>query len=83
MIYVTEANYIKDYQIEICFNDKKVGLVDLKNTIETDNRKIFQELKNIEKFKFFSVDMDTIVWKNGLDLAPEFLYDLAFNKKPN
>ena len=45
----------------------------------TDHRKIFQELKDLNKFKKFKIEFDTLSWENGLDLAPEFLYDLLLN----
>lgn len=74
MIYVTQAYYIDEYKIHIVFNDKSEGIVDLKDTINNDHRPIFTELSDIKKFKQFKVARDTIVWENGLDLAPEFLY---------
>lgn len=76
MNYVTAAKYIKDYQIEVTFNDKKKGVIDLKEIIFNDHRAIFKQLINEKKFAKFKVDMDTIIWENGLDLAPEFLYNL-------
>lgn len=45
--------------------------------IQNDNRKIVRELMNIELFSQVSVDMDTLVWPNGFDLAPEYLYELS------
>ncbi len=80
MNYVVNASYIKDYQIRLVFNDAKSGIVDLKETIQGDHRSIFKELKNLEEFKKFRVDADTIVWNNGLDLAPEFLRDLLIKQ---
>jgi len=80
MLNVIEAKYIRDYQIEILFNDHIKGIVDLKNIIKNDHRPIFQELKDKKKFSQIKVSMDTIVWKNGLDLAPEFLHKLLTNK---
>lgn len=75
MIYVIDAKYVKDYQIQLRFNDHKEGIVDLKETMAQDHRVIFQELMDINAFKKFHVEMDTVVWENGLDLAPEFLYE--------
>jgi hypothetical protein len=74
--YVIKAKYVKDYKIEITFEDKKTGIVDLKETIFNDKRPIFQELKDKNKFSQIKVAMDSIVWQNGLDLSPEFLYKM-------
>jgi hypothetical protein len=79
MLNVIQAKYIKDYQIEILFDNKAGGIVDLKNIIENDHRPIFQELMDQKKFSRIKVDMDTVVWENGLDLAPEFLHELLIN----
>jgi hypothetical protein len=76
MNYVTKAKYLHDYEIEITFSDGKKTVVNLENTIKNDHRKIFQELADQKKFQKFKVAMDTIVWENGLDLAPEFLYKI-------
>jgi len=76
MHYVTSVKYIEDYKIEVAFEDNIKGIINFKNIIFSDKRPIFQELKDKKKFSQIKVDMDTIVWKNGLDLAPEFLYNL-------
>ena len=77
MIWVKEAKYIEGFRIQIRFNDGTVGDVDLAATIQEDSREIFQQLKELDQFRRFSVKMDTIVWDNGLDLAPEFLFEMA------
>jgi hypothetical protein len=81
MIAISKAKQVDDYQIELVFNNKKKGVVDLKNTIFTDHREIFKELKDLNKFKKFKIEFDTLSWENGLDLAPEFLYDLLKSDK--
>ena len=80
MIEISKAKQVGDYQIELVFNNKKKGVVDLKNTIFTDHRDIFKELKDLNKFKKFKIEFDTLSWENGLHLAPEFLYDILNNK---
>jgi hypothetical protein len=79
MIYVTDAEYISDYKIKLRFNDAREGMVDLKDIIHNDHRQIFRELENISLFKDFHVEMDIVVWKNGLYLAPEFLWERVFS----
>ncbi len=74
MIHVVKARYIDHYKIYLVFNNQKEGIIDLESIIKKDHRPLFSELSDIEKFKKFKVEADTIVWDNGLDLAPEFLY---------
>jgi hypothetical protein len=80
MIWIIEAKYIKSYKIWLKFNDGSEGIVDLEATIKNDHREIFRALRKEEQFKKFKVDADTIVWENGLDLAPEYLYELTLRK---
>jgi hypothetical protein len=75
MVYVTDAAYVSDYKIRLRFSDRREGVVDLQEVIKSDHRKIFRELEDVNRFQDFHVGMDTIVWSNGLDLAPEFLWE--------
>lgn len=74
ILHVTEAEYLHDYVIWLRFNDGTSGEVDLENELYGS---MFEPLKDIKSFKSFKVDpvLDTIVWENGADLAPEFLYE--------
>ena len=74
ILHVKQAKYLHDYVIWLRFNDGAEGEVDLANELEGE---VFSPLKDISKFKAFKVDpvIETIVWENGADLAPEFLYE--------
>lgn len=73
-LHVKEAKYVKNYVIWLRFNNGAVGEIDLKEELIGE---IFGPLKELAQFKKFRVDPDieTIVWENGADLAPEFLYE--------
>ena len=73
MLWIENAEYLDNYKIRVTFNDKTEGVLDMKPILENDRRKIFLELLDEDKFKHFEIAMDTIVWENGLDLAPEFI----------
>ena len=74
ILHVKEARYLHDYVIWLRFNDGAEGMADLKDELYGE---VFEPLKAMERFKSFKVDPDleTIVWENGADLAPEFLYE--------
>ncbi len=74
ILHVVEAKYEKDYQIHLKFNDGSEGIVDLKDELYGE---MFEPLKNSKLFKKFKIDpeLETIVWQNGADFAPEFLRD--------
>ena len=76
MIWVTEAQHLGNHVLTISFSDGRSGRVDLRDFIFRDSREIFQQLRDVDRFVRFTVDMDTVVWENGADLAPEFLYAL-------
>ena len=73
-LHVREAKYLRDYVIWLRFNDGAEGEIDLEGELEGD---MFSPLRDIEQFKCFRVDpeIETIVWENGADLAPEFLHE--------
>ena len=78
MLAIQKAEYIRDYKIQLAFNNGETGIANLKQTLKKDSRTLFIELQNIDNFQRFSLQHDTIAWPNGLDLAPEYLFYLAF-----
>jgi hypothetical protein len=76
-IYVKDAQYLKDYKLEIEFSDNKKGIVDLSDELYGE---VFEPLKDKNLFSKIKVDKDleTITWENGADLAPEYLYYKSF-----
>ncbi len=81
ILNVVEAEYISGYKIKLRFNNGKTKIINLKETIFNDKREIFKPLRNIEYFKEFKIKLNTISWQNGLDLAPEYLYELTVSNK--
>lgn len=74
ILHVKEARYLQDYVIWLRFNNGAEGEINLKDELYGE---VFESLKDLEMFKAFRLDpvLETIVWENGADLAPEFLYD--------
>jgi hypothetical protein len=73
MIWVTDVKALPDYRLHVCFSDGTEGEVDLQGFIESDPRPIVNALRERAAFAAIRVEMDTVVWANGFDLAPEFL----------
>jgi len=71
LVHVTKAEYVEDYVLFVSFNDGESGTVDLQGELYGE---MFAPLLDLEKFKNFRVDdeINTIVWGNGADFAPEF-----------
>ena len=73
MIWVTDAKALPDYRLQLRFSDGTEGDIDLREFIESDARPIVKALRERSAFVAIRVEMDTVVWANGFDLAPEFL----------
>jgi len=72
MLHVVSAKYTSGYRVWVSFDDGTSGEVDLTNRLQGT---IFEPLNDPDYFAKLTVDpeLETIVWPNGADLAPEFL----------
>ena len=73
MIRVVDVDYVKDYTLSITFSDGVKKVVDLQPYL---NGGVFEQLKDLSKFRQYGLNHWTIEWACGVDLAQEFLYDL-------
>lgn len=71
---VTEARHAGSYRVWLRFADGLSGEVDLESELWGP---IFVPLKDLAEFAKVRCEpeLGTIVWPNGADFAPEFLYD--------
>lgn len=69
-LHVLEARYVRNYVVWFRFSDGTKGEVDLSAELTGP---VFGPLREVEKFKAFSLAYHTLTWPNGADLAPEFL----------
>lgn len=72
--HIVEARYVAEHVVWLRFRDGTAGEIDLKPVLEGP---IFEPLQDLETFKQFQIhpEFQTLVWKNGADIAPEFLHD--------
>lgn len=76
MHWILNVKYVKDYLLEVTFNDNSKKIINFQNII--DDSDIFKPLQDIEYFKKVKIDStgNTICWDNGADICPNLLYDL-------
>ena len=80
MVFIKQADYVKDYRIHLVFNTGEEGIVDLSDVL--DMFEAAQPLKDPVVFQDFYLDSwPTLAWQCGFDLAPEMLYERATGKK--
>ena len=83
MHYVTNVSYEGGYVLELTFEEGSVRRVDLESHLDGE---MFEPLKTLEQFQtaHLNEDIDTVVWDNGADMAPDFLYDISIpvDKEP-
>jgi hypothetical protein len=71
---IVKAKHIQGFTLHLQFSDGTEGDVNLENELEGE---VFTPLRDLAYFDQFKVspELHTVVWPNGADFAPEFLYD--------
>jgi hypothetical protein len=76
MHFVRDVKYVSGYKLQLKFEDGSVRQVDLANHLDGE---VFEPLRNEERFQSVRLnnELDTIVWDNGADMSPDFLYEIG------
>ena len=75
ILHTTEVTPLPGYRLSLRFNNGEAGVVDLSGELDGE---VFEALREPELFltAYQHPVMRTVAWKNGADLAPEFLLNL-------
>ncbi len=71
---VIKAEYIDGYRLRLFFNNGEVRDADLQSSLKGE---VFEPLHDIEMFKRFTFNFNTVVWENEANFAPEYLYEIS------
>ena len=76
MHFVKDVKYLSDYKLLLTFEDNSLRQVDLASHLDGE---VFEPLRNMSNFRsvYLNSDLDTIVWNNGADMSPDFLYEIG------
>ncbi len=71
---IVAADYVREYTIHVRFDDGTEGDLDLSDELYGS---VFEPLKDHALFRQFRIhpELHTLIWPNGADFAPEFIYD--------
>ena len=81
MLGVTKVVLQGDYTVYVEFNDGQNGVINFKKELEKDHREIIRELLDLNQFNTVKLGFHTLCWKNGVDFAPEYLYEQVLLQK--
>lgn len=77
MLHIIAAKYLADYKISVEFSDGCRCVADFERVVKDDHRPIVRQLSNLDLFRDFKLQANTVVWSNGVDFAPEFIKGLV------
>jgi hypothetical protein len=71
---VISAKYVSGFVIAARFDDGTEKQIDISRWFKGP---VFKPLKDSRFFKRFFIEAGTLAWPNGVDIAPEALYEAA------
>jgi len=76
MHYITDVEYDSEFKLNLQFEDDSWRVADLEKHLDGE---VFKPLQNLFSFRtaHLNPDVDTVVWDNGADMSPDFLYEIS------
>jgi hypothetical protein len=76
MHFITAVTYESDFKLRLRFEDGAIKVVNLVACLDGE---MFEPLKDLHRFRTarLNPDIDTVVWDNGADMSPDFLYEIG------
>ena len=76
MHYITGVRYDSGFRLRLQFEDGDWRVADLKTHLDGE---VFEPLQTVSRFStaHLNTDIDTVVWDNGADMSPDFLYEIS------
>ena len=76
MHFVTGVHHVGGYRLRLRFEDNSERIADLEKHLDGE---VFEPLKDRRRFRTarLNADLDTVVWNNGADMSPDFLYEIS------
>lgn len=76
MHWICAVKYESNYRLCLTFEDGSLRIVDLQDRL---NGEVFEPLRDMKLFRTAQLnpDLDTVVWDNGADMSPDFLYEIG------
>ncbi len=76
MHYIIGVQYISGFKLHLQFEDAGWRVANLESHLDGE---IFEPLRDVSRFgtACLNTDIDTVVWDNGADMSPDFLYEIS------
>lgn len=78
MLHISDAEYLDEYRVRVAFNDGREGVADLRPMVSDKPGTVFTPLEDLAMFRRFAIEHGTLCWPGEVDVAPEYIYFLAF-----
>ena len=72
---ISSIQILPNYCIEVQFLDGATGQVDMSKIIMSKRAGVFAILRDVEKFNQAYIEYGVVTWPDGVDLAPDAMYD--------
>jgi hypothetical protein len=80
---VVAVRALPGFQLDVEFADGTRGRFDYSEFIHADDAGVFVALRDVSLFNRVFVDYGALTWPNGLDLAPDAMYERLKASTPN